>query len=117
MTRGSAIQKISADAVLSAELYGARASTLCRLKAAGLPVPDGYALAAGAVRGIAATGVPEDWPLSSLFSGGTLVSIRSSPVSRSWGGPETILNIGMNDAAQARLAERVRAFFALHTRI
>ncbi len=77
--------------------------------AAGLPVPAGHALAVRAVREIATTGFPEDRPLSSLFSDGTLFSIRSSPVSRSWGGPETILNIGMNAEARARLAERVGA--------
>ncbi len=96
MFNSGSIRALSAAATLPAEEFGQKAHTINRLHRAGLPVPEGFALSVAAVREIAATGIPDDWDLTLLVKPGRPAAIRSSPVSRSWGGPETLINIGMN---------------------
>lgn len=73
--------------------FGARAARLSRMKALGLPVPDGIVLSCAAVRDIAEKGIFPDFP-ASLTSG--LLAVRSSAGNADWGGPGAILNVGLN---------------------
>ncbi|MDE2915349.1 MAG: PEP-utilizing enzyme [Paracoccaceae bacterium] len=107
-----AIRELAQDSDLPVEEFGARASALNRLLAAGLPVPRGFALRTEVVREIASSGIPTEWKLSSLIRPGTLVSIRSSPIVRAWGGPETLINVGMNRGMHDRLADRLGEYNA-----
>lgn len=88
--------KSGADA--PAEVYGARAATQVILMEAGLPVPKAWGLSKDAVTAIANEDFPEEWPFLEELSTGCLVSIRASPLERVWGGPEALLNLGMNQA-------------------
>jgi pyruvate, orthophosphate dikinase len=72
-----------------------------------LPVPRTVALRFDTVRAIAG-GRDARYPraLLGVFGEGALLSVRSSSQMSDWGGPGTILNIGMNDAkAYADLAQ------------
>jgi len=79
-------------------VYGARAAAQVVLMEAGLPVPKAWGLSLDAVKAIANENFPEDWPFLEELSVGCLVSIRASPVAREWGGPDALLNLGMNQA-------------------
>lgn len=107
MTKSGLIRALSAKVTLRPEEFGQKAHTINRLHGAELPVPEGFALSVAAVRGIANTGFAEYWDLSSLIAPGRLKAIRSSPVSRSWGGPETLVNIGMNRRVLADLSRNL----------
>jgi pyruvate,orthophosphate dikinase len=63
------------------------------------------ALSFDTVRAIAQGQLPDMAALVGLFGDGALLSVRSSSQAPDWGGPGTILNIGMNDAVHARLEE------------
>ena len=88
--------------------HGWRAKCLQRLVRMDLPVPRSFAIPAAAVQTIAAGrsgGLPG---LSALFeTDDGLVSVRPSAVMPDWGGPGTVLNVGINDATHARLAGRI----------
>ena len=90
------VRALSAKMALPPEEFGQKAHTINRLHRAELPVPEGFALSVAAVRKFASADNPEDWDLAILLRPRGLTAIRSSPVSRSWGGPETLINIGMN---------------------
>lgn len=97
--------EVTPSAAISTPRHGWRAKCLQRLVRLDLPVPRTVALPATAVRAIAA-GQPVDAPaLLRHFGEGTLISVRPSPENPAWGGPGTILNIGMNAARHARLAQ------------
>ena len=87
------------------DVYGARAHTQVALLEAGLPVPKAWGLSIAAVKSIADEDFPEEWPFLNELSVGCLVSIRVSPVAREWGGPEALLNLGMNQATCDLLKE------------
>ncbi|RVT87042.1 pyruvate, phosphate dikinase [Rhodobacteraceae bacterium CCMM004] len=114
--RSAAVQKISdiagvteitPDAPISGRQHGSRAKCLQRLIRMGLPVPQTLALDVGTVRGIAAGQFPDTAQLLGVFPDGTLVSVRPSSADPDWGGPGTVLNIGMNDARHADLSQRI----------
>lgn len=87
------------------DVYGARAHTQVALLEAGLPVPKAWGLSIAAVKAIADEDFPEEWPFLNELSVGCLVSVRVSPVAREWGGPEALLNLGMNQATCDLLKE------------
>jgi pyruvate,orthophosphate dikinase len=107
MTEYPQIQRLEGDALVPVEVYGARASRLSKLKSLGLPVPRAYAVSIPAVRAIAQGHMPDVAGLLAEFGNRSIVSVRSSPGDRSWGGPGTLLNVGLNDAIHAKLQLRI----------
>ncbi len=113
-SKGAAVQKhdpipeftqISPSAGIATATHGWRAKCLQRLVRLDLPVPKSVALPATTVRAIAAGhGVDANGVLEH-FGDGPLISVRPSPANPDWGGPATILNIGLNAKRHARLAE------------
>ncbi len=88
---------------VSAALHGWRAKCLQRLIRLDIPVPLTVALPIPTVRAIA-QGQPIDCArILSRFGPAPLVSVRPSPQGTDWGGPATLLNIGMNAARHASL--------------
>ena len=85
--------------------HGWRAKCLQRLIRLDLPVPKSVALPAATVRSIAAGHGVDAAGILDLFGDGPLVSVRPSPANPDWGGPATILNIGLNAKRHSRLAE------------
>jgi len=96
--------QITPDAPISNDQHGNRAKCLQRLVRLDLPVPLSVALSVDAVRRLAKGHVPDIARLTAIFGSGDLLSVRSSSQAADWGGPGTVLNIGMNDAAAARIA-------------
>ncbi len=101
----SAFTEITPEAAVETARHGWRAKCLQRLIRLDLPVPRSLALPSDAVRAIAAGQVPDTTRLMAVFGEGALVSLRPSPENPDWGGPGTILNLGMNDARHAALIE------------
>ena len=97
--------EITHTAEIRTERHGNRAKCLQRLIRLELPVPMTVALPFDTVRAIAQGRLPDMAALVGVFGDGALVSVRSSSAAQDWGGPGTILNIGMNDAVHERLAE------------
>ena len=96
---------ITPSAKVATEDHGWRAKCLQRLIRLEMPVPKSVSLPAQTVRAIAAGhGVNAAGVLDS-FGDGPLISVRPSPADPEWGGPATILNIGLNAKRHARLAE------------
>ncbi len=85
--------------------HGWRAKCLQRLIRLGLPVPRTGAIPAGAVRAIAAGRKVDAASILAHFGEGALVSVRPSPENPDWGGPATVLNIGLNAERHGRLAK------------
>jgi len=99
--------ELTPAAPITTARHGWRAKCLQRLIRLALPVPQTVALPADMVRAIAA-GQPIDAPrLAAMFGEALLVSVRGSPEHPEWGGPGTVLNVGMNDARRAALAARL----------
>ncbi len=96
---------ITATADMHTATHGNRAKCLQRLVRLGLPVPLTAALSFDAVRQIAQGVVPDLAPLWAEFGPHALVSVRSSSQAADWGGPGTVLNIGMNDELAEHLAK------------
>lgn len=92
------ILALTPDADAPANVYGARAATQVALMKAGLPVPKAWGLSVDTVKAIAVEDFPEEWPFLDELSTGCLVSVRGSPIAREWGGPDALLNLGMNQA-------------------
>ena len=88
--------------------HGWRAKCLQRLVRMELPVPPSFAIPAETVHAIASGRSIARADLSRLFEGGCgLVVVRPSALDPEWGGPGTVVNVGINDATHARLAERI----------
>ncbi len=96
--------EITPTAQIQVVAHGWRAKCLQRLVRLDLPVPETVALPAGAVRAIAAGHQVDVAAILGHFGPEALVSVRPSPSNPDWGGPATILNIGMNAARHAELA-------------
>lgn len=101
----SAFAEITPSARVATERHGWRAKCLQRLVRLDLPVPLTVALPCDTVRAIAAGTLPDTRTLIGLFGDEPLVSVRPSPADPEWGGPSTILNVGMNAARHAALTE------------
>ena len=97
--------EISAGAEVRTADHGWRAKCLQRLIRLDLPVPKSVALPATTVRAIAAGHGVNAVGILDSFGDGPLISVRPSPANPDWGGPATILNIGLNAKRHARLAE------------
>ncbi len=96
--------EITATAEIRTSTHGNRAKCLQRLIRLDLPVPMTVALPFDTVRAIAAGQLPDLGALTGIFDSDALLSVRSSSQTPDWGGPGTILNIGMNDEKAAALA-------------
>lgn len=91
-------------AAVANDTHGKRAKCLQRLIRLDLPVPQSVALSFDTVRNLA-TGTPVDTAaILSSFGKAPLVSVRPSSEEHDWGGPQTVLNIGMNDARHGELS-------------
>ena len=98
--------EITPTARIQTPAHGWRAKCLQRLIRLDLPVPRTVALPAGTIRAIAAGHAVDVAAILAHFGDATLISVRPSPENPDWGGPGTILNIGMNAARHAGLARR-----------
>jgi pyruvate,orthophosphate dikinase len=96
---------LTPSAEIATATHGWRAKCLQRLIRLDLPVPPTVALSFAAVRAIAAGHAPDTHAILAVFGPAPLVSVRPSPENPDWGGPGTILNIGLNDARHAALCE------------
>ncbi len=85
--------------------HGGRAKCLQRLVRLELPVPLTLALSFEAVRAIAAGQMPDTADMMARFGARPLVSVRPSSEDPDWGGPNAVLNIGMNAARHTELVE------------
>ncbi|MEZ5778269.1 MAG: putative PEP-binding protein [Paracoccaceae bacterium] len=103
--------EITPSAGIEIARHGWRAKCLQRLIRLDLPVPKTVSLPCDTVRAIAAGQTPDTEKLARLF-GGALVSVRPSPANPEWGGPGTVLNVGMNAAKHAEFAKGQGAAFA-----
>ncbi|MBC7141698.1 MAG: pyruvate, phosphate dikinase, partial [Rhodobacteraceae bacterium] len=94
--------EITPSAAIDSARHGWRAKCLQRLIRIDLPVPRTVVLPCDTVRLIATGQMPDTARLAAVFAG-ALVSIRPSPANPDWGGPGTVLNVGMNAAKHAEL--------------
>ncbi len=94
---------ITNSAPIKRETHGWRAKCLQRLVRLDMPVPMTVGLSFAAVRELASGAQMNLRHLLGHFPNGQLVSVRPSAEHPQWGGPAAILNIGMNDAAHARI--------------
>lgn len=105
-TEPDAILEITPSSGVQTARHGWRAKCLQRLVRMGLPVPTSFAISADAVRAIAAGQMPDRARLAHMIDGADgLVSVRPSAVNPAWGGPGTVLNVGINSACHARLCQ------------
>ncbi|MTH76487.1 putative PEP-binding protein [Paracoccus aestuariivivens] len=106
LTDPDAIVEITPSAGVQVARHGWRAKCLQRLVRMELPVPTSFAISADAVRAIAAGQTPDRQALAALIEREEgLVSVRPSAANPAWGGPGTVLNVGINNACHARLVE------------
>ena len=96
---------VTPTAEIKVGLHGWRAKCLQRLIRLDLPVPTTVALPTASVRAIAAGHALDVAAVLSHFGVDPLISVRCSPENPDWGGPATILNIGMNAARHAQLVQ------------
>ena len=96
---------VTPSARIAATTHGWRAKCLQRLIRLDLPVPTTVTLSASTVRSIAGGHPVDTGAILSHFGPGPLVSVRPSPENPDWGGPATVLNIGLNAERHARLVE------------
>ena len=99
--------ELTPSAAVATARHGWRAKCLQRLIRLDLPVPRTVALSVEGVRAIAAGQMPDTARLMAMFGEGALVSVRGSPENPEWGGPGTVLNVGMTDARLRLLSERL----------
>lgn len=96
---------ITPTAPVSVAAHGGRAKCLQRLIRLAMPVPVTVALSFDAVRDAALGNLPDMAALMVPFGAQPLLSVRPSSESADWGGPSAILNVGMNDARFASMAQ------------
>ena len=111
--KGAAVQKhvgiepftpITPKAQISAAEHGGRAKCLQRLIRLDMPVPPTVALSFQAVKAIASGQALDLQAITKLMGPDALLSVRPSSLDPDWGGPGSVLNIGMNAHWHARLA-------------
>lgn len=95
---------IAPTAPVAVKTHGWRAKCLQRLVRLEMPVPRTVALSFAAVRALAAGQLPDTRALLSTFGERPLVSVRPSSENPDWGGPSSVLNIGMNAARHEDLS-------------
>lgn len=97
--------EITPTARIAPDDHGWRAKCLQRLVRLDLPVPKSVALPSATVRALATGHTLDTAGILDHFGDGPLISVRPSPANPDWGGPATILNIGLNQKRHARLCE------------
>lgn len=97
--------EVTPTAEIRAQAHGWRAKCLQRLTRLNLPVPPTVALPAQTVRAIAAGHPVDTRAILAHFGTAPLISVRPSPENPDWGGPGTVLNVGMNAARHAALVQ------------
>ncbi|HSF64623.1 MAG TPA: putative PEP-binding protein [Paracoccaceae bacterium] len=97
--------EVTPTARIAAATHGWRAKCLQRLIRLDMPVPMTVALPAATVRVIAQGARIDCRAILAHFGDAPLVSVRPSPENPDWGGPATVLNIGLNAARHAQLAQ------------
>ena len=103
---------ITPTAPMSAEVHGGRAKCLQRLIRLEMPVPKTVALSFEAVSRIAKGQLPDMKEVLDPFGPDPLLLVRPSSQDPDWGGPSAVLNIGMNHARCAAMADTVGAEIA-----
>lgn len=94
---------VTPEAKVSSAAHGWRAKCLQRLIRMELAVPFTVALPATTVRAIAVGTQVDARAILANFGPNPLISVRPSPANPDWGGPGTILNVGMNAERHAAL--------------
>lgn len=108
---GAAVQNdphttlITPTAPVATISHGGRAKCLQRLVRLDLPVPRTVALSFDAVHQIADGVLPDIDAILTQFDSSALLCVRPSSEDPDWGGPGSILNIGMNDAQYVDLCD------------
>ena len=100
---------ITPSAPITTPSHGGRAKCLQRLVRLDLPVPRTVALSFDTVHRIAQGEVPPPALILGQFPPGTLLCVRPSSEDPDWGGPGSVLNIGMNDATFIDYSDRIGA--------
>ncbi|MEY3306890.1 MAG: hypothetical protein RLZZ413_928, partial [Pseudomonadota bacterium] len=95
--------QVTPSARIATLTHGWRAKCLQRLVRLDMPVPETVALPSGTVRAIAQGASVDSDGILALFGPSPLVSVRPSPENPDWGGPATVLNIGLNAARHKAL--------------
>ena len=98
--------EVTPTAAISTQAHGWRAKCLQRLVRLEMPVPKTVALPAQTVRAIAAGHTVDARAILAHFGDMPLISVRPSPENPDWGGPGTVLNVGMNAERHADLVQR-----------
>ena len=98
---------ITATAEVETARHGERAKCLQRLIRLGLPVPLTVALPFDTVRAVAKGAVLDMGALLAPFGPAPLLTVRPSSLDPDWGGPGTVLLVGMNEARRTALARGV----------
>ena len=97
---------VTPSALIRTPTHGWRAKCLQRLIRLDMPVPQTVALPAASVRSIAQGHRIDAAGILAHFGPTPLISVRPSPENPDFGGPATVLNIGMNAARHAALVTR-----------
>ena len=95
---------LSAKEELTRDLYGARGRRLYFLNKMGMPVPRAAFISIPDVRLIAAGKPIDAAAILKTFGDRAIVSVRASAWHWDWGGPGTILNVGLNDDLHAKIS-------------
>jgi pyruvate,orthophosphate dikinase len=98
--------EVTPTAAISTQAHGWRSKCLQRLVRLEMPVPQTVALPAPTVRAIAAGHTLDARAILAHFGEMPLISVRPSPENPDWGGPGTVLNVGMNAERHAALVQR-----------
>lgn len=98
--------EVTPSAAITPAAHGWRAKCLQRLVRLDLPVPMTVALPTQTVRAIAAGHTLDTRAILAHFGDAPLISVRPSPENPDWGGPGTVLNVGMNADRHATLVAR-----------
>ena len=96
--------QITPSAQIATNTHGGRAKCLQRLLRLKMPVPKTLAISFETVHAIAAREPDHTDQMMASFASG-LVSVRPSSEDPDWGGPSSILNIGMNDLRHRNMAK------------
>ena len=107
--RNAEMTPVTATADIAAARHGERAKCLQRLIRMSLPVPATVALSFDAVRSVAQGGRLDMGALLAPFGPGPLLTVRPSSQDPDWGGPGTVLLVGMNDGRHAALSAELGA--------
>lgn len=97
--------EVTQTAPIAVETHGGRAKCLQRLIRLEMPVPKTLALSFDTVHAVAAGEPATTVMMIAAFNKDALVSVRPSSQDPDWGGPGSILNIGMNATRHKAMTE------------